>query len=175
MIDALADFGCYPHKDDLYLFVRRYDGDSDGRVLFSDFCQAFTPKDTLAASILTKRPAVNCSRGLPRISYFSKETRDAVIDLFRKHFTSEETAELLRQRMARRPHFSAHDAFSTIDATNTGYLTSNDMHRILMDHKVYRTNRDVHLLFDRYDRNKDGRISYEEFMDEMQPKFGSGR
>ena len=46
--DVLAEFGCFPHKDDVYLFIRRYDRDSDGRILYSDFCDAFTPKDVVA-------------------------------------------------------------------------------------------------------------------------------
>jgi Ca2+-binding EF-hand superfamily protein len=49
MTEALGEYGSFPHKDDVYLFVRHYDADSDGRLLFSDFCEAFTPKDTLAA------------------------------------------------------------------------------------------------------------------------------
>ncbi len=55
LTDALADYGLYPHKDDVYLFVRRYDRDSDGRVLYSDFCDAFCPKDSLSSSILNRR------------------------------------------------------------------------------------------------------------------------
>jgi Ca2+-binding EF-hand superfamily protein len=47
--EALADFGSFPHREDVYLFVRRYDADSDGRLLYSDFCEAFTPKDTLSS------------------------------------------------------------------------------------------------------------------------------
>jgi len=57
--EALGDFGAFPHKEDVYLFVRRYDSDSDGRLLYSDFCEAFCPKDTLSAQILTKRPATH--------------------------------------------------------------------------------------------------------------------
>ena len=41
--EALNELGSYPHKDDVYLFVRRYDKDSDGRMLYSDFCDAFCP------------------------------------------------------------------------------------------------------------------------------------
>jgi len=44
LVDSLAELGLYAHKDDVYLFVRRYDKDSDGRLLYSDFCDAFTPK-----------------------------------------------------------------------------------------------------------------------------------
>jgi Ca2+-binding EF-hand superfamily protein len=44
LTEALGDLGLYSHKEDVYLFLRRYDRDSDGRLLYSDFCDAFTPK-----------------------------------------------------------------------------------------------------------------------------------
>jgi len=45
IIESLGELGAFPHKDDVYLFVRRYDRDGDGRILFSDFCDAFTPSE----------------------------------------------------------------------------------------------------------------------------------
>ena len=44
LIDSLSEQGFYAHKEDVYLFTRRYDRDSDGRLLYSDFCDAFSPK-----------------------------------------------------------------------------------------------------------------------------------
>jgi Ca2+-binding EF-hand superfamily protein len=44
IVDSLTDLGSYVHRDDVYLFVRRWDKDSDGRIMYSDFCDAFTPK-----------------------------------------------------------------------------------------------------------------------------------
>jgi Ca2+-binding EF-hand superfamily protein len=57
LVDVLVELGLYAHRDDVYLFVRRYDKDSDGRLLYSDFCDAFTPKSSLAASSLNLRKA----------------------------------------------------------------------------------------------------------------------
>jgi Ca2+-binding EF-hand superfamily protein len=127
LIEALAEFGSFPHKDDVYLFVRRYDSDSDGRLLYSDFCEAFTPKDTLSQQILTKRPAYHLQNGYSRLNYFTQDTRAILLKTFRTHFSVEETSELLRKRLGRRPNFSVHDAFQTVDRTNTGYLTTNDV------------------------------------------------
>ena len=31
------------NKDDIFLFFKRYDQNYDGRLSYSDFCQAFTP------------------------------------------------------------------------------------------------------------------------------------
>ena len=44
LIESISELGAYANRDDVYLFVRRYDKDSDGRLLYSDFCDAFTPK-----------------------------------------------------------------------------------------------------------------------------------
>lgn len=52
LTDSLSDLGSYVHRDDVYLFVRRYDKDSDGRLLYSDFCDAFTPKSISHSSSL---------------------------------------------------------------------------------------------------------------------------
>jgi len=52
---ALELYGQYTHKDDVYTFVRRHDRDSDGRILFSDFCDAFTPQDSYYANSLSTR------------------------------------------------------------------------------------------------------------------------
>lgn len=168
--EALADFGSFPHKEDVYLFVRRYDLDSDGRLLYSDFCDAFTPQDTLSAQILTKRPANYLQMGFNRINFFARDTRELLMRAFRTHFSIEETAELLRKRLSRRPQFSVHDAFTTLDGTDSGYLTANDLQRLLLEHRVFMTAKELQLLFLRFDRNKDGRISYSEFMEEMIPK-----
>ena len=48
----LVEGGVFAHKDDVYSFVRRFDRDNDSKVLFSDFCEAFTPKDSFYSHAL---------------------------------------------------------------------------------------------------------------------------
>lgn len=84
--------------------------------------------------------------------------------------TAEESAELTRQRLGRRPTFNIHDAFQAIDKDGNGYLTREELRRIFVQHSVFATDREIGQLVERYDRNKDGRISYAEFMDEITPK-----
>lgn len=47
----------FVHKDDVYNWTRRFDRDNDGKLLFSDFCEAFTPKDSYYAYTLNNRKA----------------------------------------------------------------------------------------------------------------------
>ena len=168
--EALNDLGAYPHKDEIYLMVRRYDKDSDGRMLYSDFCDAFTPLDPLLHSALTKRPAYHLQNGYCRTHYFLRETRDLFLATWRTHFQVEEAAELLRKRLSRRPNFSVHDAFTTVDKDSNGYLTAREFGKILHENGIYVSEKEISQLCDRYDRNKDGRITYSEFMEEMLPK-----
>ena len=92
------------------------------------------------------------------------------LQTFRTHFTIEESAELLRKRLGRRPNFSVHDAFQTVDKDNNGYLNAREFGRILSDFGVHASDHELAQLIDRYDKNKDGRVTYSEFMDEMLPK-----
>ena len=86
------------------------------------------------------------------------------------HCTVEESAELLRKRLQRRPNFSVHDAFVACDADKNGYITRDEFKNILKEYGFYATDNEVTWLVDRYDRNHDGRISYSEFIDEIMPK-----
>ena len=76
LVDTLMDIGLYAHREDVYLFVRRYDRDSDGRFLYSDFCDAFTPKSAYHSSTLNSRKAYYLHHGYPKREYFTREVRD---------------------------------------------------------------------------------------------------
>ena len=55
--EVLADLGSYALRENVYLFSRRYDRNNDGRLLYSEFCDAFTPKSSAQALALTSRSA----------------------------------------------------------------------------------------------------------------------
>ena len=131
IVEALGDLGAFPHKDDVFLFVRRYDKDGDGRILYSDFCDAFTPSDEYAAQTMQRRPAYHIQHGYCRTHFFTIETRNMFLATMRTHFTVEESAELLRKRLARRPEFNVHEAFLAIDRDSNGFLTRTELRRML--------------------------------------------
>jgi Ca2+-binding EF-hand superfamily protein len=173
--EVLADLGGYALRENVYLFHRRYDRNNDGRLLYSEFCDAFTPKSSSQALALTSRSAYYLHQGYPKNEYFTRETRDLFLRTFKVHFNVEESAELLRKRLLRRPGFSAHDAFNACDADKNGYITRDEFKKILREYGFYALDSELTWLVDRYDRNRDGRISYSEFIDEILPKSPSRR
>jgi Ca2+-binding EF-hand superfamily protein len=173
--DALNDLGLYALKEDVSLFVKRYDRNNDGRLRYSEFCDAFTPQSVIHSSTVKSRSAYYMTRGYPRNEYFARDTREQLLKTFKVHFSVESSAEYLRKRLLRRPGFNISDAFQAVDVDNNGYLTRDEFKKLLRDHRFYATEEEVTWLVDRYDRNQDGRISYSEFMDEILPKSPNRR
>jgi hypothetical protein len=73
-------------KDDVYLFFRRYDTNSTGRIKFSEFCNAFTTLSKEYAALLTGRSDFYSSKPINPSEYFSIETRNEIRNLWKALF-----------------------------------------------------------------------------------------
>jgi hypothetical protein len=111
--------------------MRRYDQDSDGRMLYSDFCDAFTPKDPYYASDLANRQARFLHAAVSKFDFFGRDTRNLFFNCLRCHFEAEESIELLKSRLTRRPKFNVRDCFQYLDITNQSLLTREGMKKVL--------------------------------------------
>ena len=168
--EVLQRHGLFCHKDDINTFVLRYDLDSDGRLLYTDFCDAFTPNNPYYATMVNSRPPFFIHQPVPKLLYFNPETRDCLMQCFRIQFELEESIELIKQRLSRRPKYNMNDAFAYLDCFSIGFLSLEGIRNVLAENKVYPTDDDLKRLADRFDKSHNGRISYQEFMDEIMPK-----
>jgi len=76
LLTFLMELGVYCHKDDVYSFTRRFDRDSDSRLLYSDFCEAMTPKDSYYSHALNNRKFKYIhNKDIPKRNYFCDNTR----------------------------------------------------------------------------------------------------
>ena len=89
---------------------------------------------------------------------------------FKIHFEIEESIELIKKRMTRRPKFNLTETFKYLDMFDEHILSHECFKRVLMENKHYATNQELNFLFDRFDRNRSGRITFEEFTEEIMPK-----
>jgi hypothetical protein len=90
LLEALELHGLSCHRSDIATFLVNYDSDSDGRLLYSDICDALTPKDRHLARELTQRHSKYIHSGIPRDSFFDKFTRNKIMDCLSVLFESEE-------------------------------------------------------------------------------------
>jgi len=84
--------------------------------------------------------------------------------------SNETYAECLRQRLQTRPGFSVYKAFKALDKHRNGYASIEDLKSLLSRHGYKLSQKELLGLMNRFDKNQDGRISYNEFVDEIRPK-----
>jgi len=173
--DSLASNGIYTASEDVFLFVKRYDRNHDSRLNYIEFQDALMPKSASHATSLQLRRAHYSVLRVPRVDYFSSYTRELLWKTLRVHFSVEASAENLRRRLLRRPGFSASDAFAAVDSDRNGFITRDEFRGILREYGFYQTETEIAWLLERYDRDRDGRISYSEFVEEILPKSPSRR
>lgn len=167
--EGLRVLGVRTLGDESYLLIRNYSKLSDSRLRFSDFSGMMTPKDDHLSRLLGQREPYRESLRDPREA-FSSETLHRFAQVLRLVLDCESLSERQRQRLSRRPEFSCYDAFQAIDRDRNGFITYEEMKTVLEENGCKVSNRDLKCLMDRYDKNKDGRVSYSEFVQEVTPK-----
>ncbi len=173
--DSLATNAVYTASEDVFLFVKRYDRNFDGRIGLSEFQDAMTPKSASLATTLQLRRAHYSILRVPRHEYFSSYTRELFFKTLRVHFNVEASAENLRRRLLRIPGFNASDAFAAVDSDRNGFITRDEFRAILREYGFFTTETEISWLLERYDRDHDGRVTYSEFVEEILPKSPSRR
>ena len=96
--DGLNQFlGSYIMIGDIHLFMRVFDKDQDGRLKYSEFCDAFLPLDTSYAGKLAQKPPQEKFRNLDTFSrdpytlqkmkeeMFVSETKSCFVEVWKTH------------------------------------------------------------------------------------------
>jgi hypothetical protein len=101
---------------------------------------------------------------------FVGDTIYAIQTLLGLHFEAESVAEDIRLRLAGSHTFDTLLAFDDLDRDRNGVITMNEFDAVLRKHGISATSDELTLLMDRYDRNRDGAVSYADFAVEVTPK-----
>jgi len=85
--------------------------------------------------------------------------------------SNETYGECLRQRLHTRPGFSIYRAFKALDKNRNGFIGIEDIKDLLNENGFYACQKELLSLMGRLDKNQDGRVSYNEFVEELRPKI----
>ena len=168
--DGLAAIGLYPTHDEIELWVARYDANGDRRITSREFETAFVTQDSYYASMVIRRPSNYRSPIYKRDDCFSALTANEFRNVWRTHFRSEAQAESIRQRLRAMPYFNVHEAFNSLDLNGDGRITREEFKRIIMSRGFYVSEKEASEIVEKMDKNKDGRVSFAEFAEEMRPR-----
>ena len=98
---------------------------------------------------------------------FSFSTRLQFQDLIRTHFSVERQLEILRNK----EKYISSSAFDALDLNKDGRVTKFEVRKWLEDNRIYANENDLTILMNKFDSDKDGRISYLELADELRPRL----
>ena len=73
---------------------------------------------------------------------------------------SENNAKYIKRKFSNDSSFNINNVFKTLDQQRNGYITMNEFSTAFSSFNVEIEIEDLLILMDRYDRNKDGKISY---------------
>ena len=95
--------------------------------------------------------------------------------MWRTHIRVENSAELMRQRLAARPGFNAYEAFNSLDINGSGSISASELQRMIESRGYFVGYREVAQVIDKFDKNKDGGVTFSELREEIAPKSPTRR
>jgi Ca2+-binding EF-hand superfamily protein len=165
--DLLDYLGVRFHKDEPTLLVKHYSTHSQAQLYFTEFNDLFMPKDLECARLIKARTPF---LALDRRRVFTAETQRRLVEVLASALETERVAETQRQSLTSNSSFSLHEAFLAVDRWQQGYLTLEGFRSALLMHGVAASSKDLEHLMEIYDKDRDGRVSYTEFLSEVCPK-----
>lgn len=168
--DGLAAIGVFPTSEELDLFVTRYDTTGDRRINLREFSDAFLTLDSYYAGMVERRGSNHRYPLYRRDDCFLPDTQLEFRAVWRTHFKSEVAAETTRQRLQRMPYFNVFEAFNSLDMNDSGAITQDEFKRLIQSRGFYVSEKEATEIVEKMDKNKNGRVSFAEFREEIMPK-----
>lgn len=168
--NGLNAIGLYPTQEEIDLFITRYDTSGDRRLNMREFSDAFLPLDAYHARNVEVRGSNHRYPSYRRDDCFYPHTADEFKQVWRTHLRSVISDESTRQRLQRNPYFNAYEAFNSLDQNDSGCISREEFKRLIMSRGFYVSEKEASEIVEKMDRNKDGRVSFAEFREEIMPK-----
>ena len=120
LMEGLNSIGVFPTRDELDLWVARYDTSGDRRITSREFETAFLTLDYYNSATVSRRPSNYRYPVYRRDDCFNPVTAEEFRQAWRTHFRAECQAESIRQRLRSMPYFNVYDAFNSLDLNGDG-------------------------------------------------------
>lgn len=157
-------------ENEIELLMKRWDKDVDGYLSYAEFISAFLPvNEDYSRSLRNKRQESSSHLTGKERQAFSPQTMSTFAKCLQLYCTAEIVSKSIRERLSRRMNFSLYEAFHALDSTNRGYIGNEEFKEILNEYGIFATRNEIRSLVNRYDHDRDGKISFGEFVREMSP------
>ena len=151
----------YPSEFNMKLFMKRYDLQHKGYISYADFYDIIVPFERVIREDIEKRiPKTNCPKVI-----LNREITNSLKSLFKFLIDFENKVNIERKSLK----INIKDIFNIFDNNNEGFfyfpnfVTYLSSYGLLDDESI-----NPDLLYIRLDKNRNGRIDFNEFIDEIE-------
>lgn len=149
--------------------IARFDMDRDGMLSFSEFSCMWVPFTKTYRTALEGRSAKLCEK----FSNYTVQSRKLLKDLLYSVVTSEENFEANKFRLTGGLVVVSNEVFDFIDKNKDGFVTLQEFAACLKENNVKIGKSVLGLLFEKFDRDHDGKISFDDFHTPKQVKIAT--
>lgn len=161
---GLNKLSIFPRKEDLDIFMNRYDLWNDGKIDFGIFCDIVTTfKKEARDEIFGRMPNNVYSYN----SNLSKKTLEEIRELFIDIIVKE---KIINQAKKNLKEINLDEVFPGIGMFDRK-ISHNEFFKYLKDNGLLNDKKNAELLFFRLDRNRDGKIHRDEIIHEIRPVY----
>ena len=155
-------------KDEVFIMFYKLDKDGDGIINYNEMSNCFMPRAHEYAVLLQSRGGFYGGESDYK-KYFEGPTRDLLKVFIKGYIDCEVSIELVRQRICNKLKINNYTAFAAIDEFGRGSYTIDDFRSFIKKANLYPIEKDLSLLFERFDKDDDRHVTYEEFVAAVTP------
>ena len=160
MFNALKEINLNVDVCDLKFIFRRYDKNFDSHLDYDEFCDMILPKKYSIAKIMSEKTVPNVFNG------FNYETKKILFDIFNAMIQGEKSNENYRQCLYI-GNCNLCDIFNLLKNKLNDGIFKEDLINFLQQNGKILQPFEIDLLVDRLDKDQDGMINYNEFVEEF--------
>ena len=165
LIQSLKEVGLFITNEDANIIFQKYDNNGDGILDYEEFCDLILPKKFTDAKLLSEKYPPNSFNG------FSPDTKNKISNVFTSIINGEKSIDNYRKQLTCLPCFSPYDLFNMINRNSCPGIYKEDLVYLLEKNCIFLKPFETEILIDRFDKNQDGVINYNEFTEEISPKL----
>ncbi len=167
--DGLNLLNVYSTDLDIRLLMKRFDLKKQNIINFADFFDMIVPYDKeIRDFVENKIPNSCCNCRCPDI--FTIQTRNLLKNLFETLIDYENKFNCMKRGYTTL-RLKLKDIFNLIDTLLLGSFKNEDLVYYLKQNCIFKNSKDSDLLYIRLDKNRDGKIDFFEFEDELQTQY----
>ena len=162
-------FDLYPNDLDISLLLKRYDLKNEGFITYPDFFEMIAPFSKYHRLMIENRRKISEIKELTP-DELSSETKQYIKNLFSEIFQGEFALNKEKEKFTSlKDNFR--EIFKLIDNSGKGFIGEKEFVIYIQNNEIFNKSNECDLLFLRFNKLRNGKIDYQEIIDEIEPIY----